>query len=158
MNKKLVRRLLTALAVVSLITLFPWGYTSLVVARARAEGEFDSAEAGMLAMINKRYSPDHTVKIWSARPDSHAGKNPYVWYVIAEVRASSRADGSALGRNGCDAPGSFFVQLKNGKWVHVPEGLFIIFVPSWLDTFGYAGKGQLTPTTDLINGPMRFCL
>ena len=128
-----------------------------MVANARAKGEYASAEEGMLAIINKGYPPDHTVKICSAGPDAHDGSNPYVWYVIAEVRASALADGSEMGRNGCDAPGTFFVQLKDGKWVHVPEGLFIIFVPSWLDTFGFAGEGQSTSTTDLIHGPMRFC-
>jgi len=157
MNKKTVRGLIIALVVLSMILLCPWGYTNLVVLNARSKGEYDSAEEGMLALMDKNYAPDHTVKIYSARPDAHDGSNPYVWYVIAEVRASSRADGSELGHNGCDAPGTFFVQLKDGKWVHVPEGLFIIFVPSWLDTFGLAGKGQTTPTTDLINGPMRFC-
>ena len=157
MNKRLVRGSLIALVLLSLILLFPWGYTNLVVANARAKGEYASAEEGMLAIINKGYPPDHTVKICSAGPDAHDGSNPYVWYVIAEVRASARADGSEMGRNGCDAPGTFFVQLKDGKWVHVPEGLFIIFVPSWLDTFGFAGEGQSTSTTDLIHGPMRFC-
>ena len=157
MNKKLIRRVVIALVAVSLILVIPWGCTNLVVANARAKGEYDSAEAGMLALMDKNYAPDHTVKIYSARPDSHDGSNPYIWYVIAEVRASSRADGSALGHNGCDAPGTFFVQLKDGKWVHIPEGLFIVFVPSWLERFGFAGEGQTTPTTDLINGPMRFC-
>ena len=157
MNKRLIRILFIALAVPVLMLVCVWGYTALTVASARAKGEFDSAEAGMLALADKNYASDHTVKIWSARPDSHAGKNPYVWYVIAEVRASSRADGSALGHNGCDAPGTFFVQLKDGKWVHIPEGLFIVFTPSLLDTFGFAGEGEITPTTDLINGPMRFC-
>ncbi len=157
MNRRLVLGLMIAMVVLSLILLFPWGYTSLVVANARANGEYESAEEGMLALMDESYAPDHIVKIYSAGPDAHDGSNPYVWYVIAEVRASARADGSEMGKNGCDAPGTFFVQLKNGKWVHVPEGLFIIFVPSWLDTFGFAGEGQSTPTTDLIRGPTRFC-
>jgi hypothetical protein len=157
MDKRHVRILVIALAVLSLIWLFPWGYTHLVVANARANGEYASAEEGMLALMDKSYAPDRIVQIYSAGPDAHDGSNPYVWYVIAEVRASARADGSELGHNGCDAPGTFFVQLKNRKWVHIPEGLFIVFVPSWLDRFGLAGEGQSTPTTDLIHGPMRFC-
>jgi hypothetical protein len=157
MNKRHIRALVIALAVLSLMALCPWGYTNLVVANARSKGEYDSAEAGMLALMDKNHAPDHTVKIYSARPDAHDGSNPYVWYVIAEVRASARADGSAMGRNGCDAPGTFFAQLKDGKWVHIPEGLFIILVPSWLDTFGLAGEGQSTPTTNLIHGPTQFC-
>jgi hypothetical protein len=157
MNKRLVSGAVIALALLTLMLLFAWKYTHVVIANARAQGEYASAEEGMLALMDESYSPDHTVKIYSAGPDAHDGRNPYVWYVIAEVRASSRADGSQLGHNGCDAPGTFFVQLKDGKWVHVPEGLFILFVPSWLDRFGFAGKGQSTPTTDLIEGPMRFC-
>jgi len=157
MNKRLVHRLVMALAVISLMALCSWGYTNLVVANARSKGEYASAEAGMLARIDKYYSSDHTEKLFYAGPDDRDGRNPYVWYVIAEVRATSRADGSQLGRNGCDNPGSFFVQLKDGKWVYVPEGLFIIFVPSWLDTFGLAGEGQPTPTTDLTQGSYRFC-
>lgn len=157
MKKRLILGSVIALAVLSLIFLFPRWYTNRVVANARANGEYASAEEGMLALMDEAYTPDHTVKIYSAGPDAHDGSNPYVWYVIAEVRASARADGSIMGHNGCDAPGTFFVQLKDGKWVHVPEGLFIIFVPSWLNTFGFAGEGQATPTTDLIHGPTRFC-
>lgn len=157
MNKRLVRGLVIALVLLILVLLFPRGYTYLVVANARADGEYASAEEAMLALIDKSYGSDRTVKIYSAGPDAHDGSNPYVWYVIAEVRASTRADGSELGHNGCDAPGTFFVQLKNGKWVHISEGPFMIFVPSWLDTFGFAGEGQSTPTTHLINGPTQFC-
>ena len=157
MNKRLVRRLLIALAVVSLMPLCAWGYTSLVVARARTEGEFDSAEAGMLVLMDHDYKPDRTVTIHYAGPNEDDRSMPYIWYVSVEVRASAHADGSELRHNGCDSGGAFFVQLKDEKWVHVPEGLFIIYVPSRLDTFGYAGKGQLTPKTDLIEGPMRFC-
>jgi hypothetical protein len=157
MNKRLIRGLVIALAVLSLMALCAWGYTNLVVANARSKGEYDSAEAGMLALMDKNYAPDHTVKIYAARPDAHDGSNPYVWYVIAEVRASARADGSELGHNGCDAPGTFFVQLKDGKWVHVPEGLLTVFAPSWFGIFGLAGEGQSTPTTDLIHGPTQFC-
>ena len=142
MDKNIIRKLVMALAILGLMVVCAWGFTSFTVASARAKGEYDSAEAGMLALIDKNYAPDHTVKIWSARPDSHDGSNPYVWYVIAEVRASSRTDGSELGHNGCDAPGTFFVQLKEGKWVHIPEGLFIVFTPSLLDTFGFAGEGE----------------
>lgn len=155
MNRRRVRRLVMALVVLSLILLFPWGCTNLVVMNARSNGEYASAEEGMLARIDKYYQPDHTEKIYYSGPNEQS--KPYVWYVIAEVRASARADGSELGRNGCDNPGTFFVQLKDGKWVHVPEGLFIVFVPSWLDMFGLAGEGQSTPTTDLIQGSYRFC-
>jgi hypothetical protein len=77
--------------------------------------------------------------------------------VIAEVRASARADGSQMGLNGCDNPGTFFLQLKDGKWVHVGEGFFTTFMLAWMETFDMAGEGQSTPTTDLLNGPTLFC-
>lgn len=125
--------------------------------RARAQGEYANPEQGLLAIMDKSYSPDHTVKIYSAGPDAHDGSKPYVWYVIAEVRASSRADGSALGRNGCDNPGVFFIQLKDGKWVHVPEGILTTFMLGWLEPMNLVGEGEVTPSTDLIRGPMQFC-
>ena len=56
------------------------------------------------------------VKILYAGTNSFDGSDPHIWYVIAEVRASARSDGSELGHNGCDAPGSFFLQLKDGSW------------------------------------------
>ena len=158
MNKRLIRGLVMTLAILSLMALCPWGYTNLVVANARSKGEYASAEAGMLALISKNYAPDHTVKIYSARPDAHDGSNPYVWYVIAEVRASSRADGSDMGKNGCDAPGSFFLQTKKG-WVHVSEGAFPIYVGKWMKVLDMAGEGQTTPSTDWAPGQSRrFCL
>ena len=53
MNKRVVRGVVIALAVLSLILLFPWGYTNLVVANAHAHGEYASAEEGMLALMDQ---------------------------------------------------------------------------------------------------------
>ena len=157
MNKRLVRGLVIALVLLILVLLFPRGYTYLVVANARADGEYASAEEAMLALIDKSYGSDRTVKIYSAGPDAHDGSNPYVWYVIAEVRATARADGSELGANGCDAPGSFFLQTKEG-WVHVSEGAFPTFMGFWMKLFGWAGEGQSTPSTDWgADKPSQFC-
>lgn len=75
----------------------------------------------MIARAEKYYTADRKVKILYAGTNSFDGTKPHVWYVIAEIRASARADGSELGHNGCDAPDSFFIQTKEG-WVHVPEG------------------------------------
>lgn len=155
---KYVRWSLTAAGIVVLYYAFSWLYTTQVVANARESGEYESAEAGMLALMDQYYPPDRSVEIFYAGPNDNNGRNPYVWYVIAEVHASARADGSEMGRNGCDNPGTFFLQLKDGNWVHVPEGFFTTFMTSWVKTFGLAGEGQSTPSTDrLRNNPTEFC-
>ena len=156
MNKYVRWSLIVAGIAVGLFAL-SWLYTKLVIANARADGEYASAEEGMMALMDKYYPPDREVKIFYAGPNENDGDNPYVWYVIAEVRASTRADGSQMGLNGCDNPGTFFLQLKDGKWVHVPEGLFTTFMTSLLDVFDMAGEGQFAPTIDLLNGPTLFC-
>jgi hypothetical protein len=159
MNKmnKYVRWALTAAGIIVLYIAFSWLYTNMVIRNARADGVYPSAEAGMLALMDKHYPPDHEVEIFYAGPNDNYGNNPYVWYVIAEVHASARADGSELGRNGCDNPGTFFLQLKDGSWVHVGEGFFTTFMTSWMKTFDLAGEGQSTPSTDLLHGPTQFC-
>ena len=152
------RKLSIGLGLLVVITLCPWAYTSSVLANARQEGVYPSAEAGMLALMDKYYPADHEVKIFYAGPDAHDGSKPYVWYVIAEVRASVRADGSAMGRSGCDNPGTFFLQTKDGNWVHVGEGFFTLFMTSWMKVFDMAGEGQSTPTTDILqHQPQQFC-
>ena len=156
MNKYVRWSLIVAGIAVGLFAL-SWLYTKLVIANARADGEYASAEEGMMALMDKYYPPDREVKIFYAGPNENDGGNPYVWYVIAEVRASARADGSQMGLNGCDNPGTFFLQLKDGNWVHVPEGMFTTFMTSLLDVFDMAGEGQSTPSTDLLNGPTLFC-
>lgn len=155
---KYVRWSLIAAGIIVLYFAFSWLYTNRVIAKARSEGEYVSAEAGMLALMDRHYPPDHEVEIFYAGPNDHYGNNPYIWYVIAEVHASVRADGSEMGRNGCDNPGTFFLQLKNGKWVHVGEGFFTTFMTFWLEVFDLAGEGQPTPSTDLLhNTPKQFC-
>lgn len=49
-----------------------------------------------------------------------------IWYVIAEIHASARADGSELGHNGCDAPGSYFLQTKDGS-IHTSNNTSPLF-------------------------------
>lgn len=134
-----------------------WLFITHELNQARAQGAYDNPEAGLQALMDRNYAPDHTVKIYSAGPNAHDGSMPYVWYVVAEVRASARADGSPLGRNGCDNPGMFFIQLKDGKWVRVPEGFFTTFMLGWLERFDLVGNGETKPSTDLIHGPARFC-
>ena len=111
----------------------------------------------MIARAEQNYTADRQVKILYAGTNSFDGTKPHVWYVIAEIRASARADDSALGHNSCDAPGSFFLQTKEG-WVHVPEGAFPGFMGFWMEMFGWAGEGQATPSTNWApDQPSRFC-
>lgn len=156
--KKAFRWGVTGLGIVLGVIVLSWIYTIIVINHALATyGAFPSAEAGMWALMDKYYMPDREVKIYYAGPNDNNGRNPYVWYVIAEVRASARADGSEMGQNGCDNPGTFFLQLKNGDWIHVPEGFYTTFMTSWMKTFGMAGKGVSMPSIDLLNGPTLFC-
>ena len=134
-----------------------WIYTAAQLNIARAKGVYSSPEQGMIARAEQNYTADRQVKILHAGTNSFDGTKPHVWYVIAEIRASARADGSALGHNGCDAPGSFFLQTKEG-WVYVPEGAFPGFMGFWMEMFGWAGEGQATPSTNWApDQPSRFC-
>ncbi|MEP7135914.1 MAG: hypothetical protein ABI904_13370 [Chloroflexota bacterium] len=144
---KLVRRSLIAVGILVAIVLFSWGYTSIQLSVARSRGVYDSPEQGMLALMDKYYTADKNVKMLYAGTNSFDGSNPHVWYVIAEVRAKARADGSELGSNGCEAPGSFFLQTKEG-WVHVKEQAFPTYMGFWMKVFRWAGEGKSKPSTN----------
>jgi len=144
---KYVRWLLTTLGATVIVVIVSWLYTTAQLASARSKGVYASPEDGMLALADKYYAPDKKVTILYAGPNSSNGRQPYIWYVIAEVRASARADGSEMGNNGCDAPGSYFLQTKQG-WVHVPEGAFPEIIGFWMKVFGMAGEGQAAPSTN----------
>jgi hypothetical protein len=155
---KIIRPVLIVILVCTGFVTFGWLYSSTQLAKAASAGVYDSAEQGMLALAEKHYTPDRQVKILKAGTNSFNGNDPFIWYVMAEVRASARSDGSALGHNGCDAPGSFFLQTRNGKWVHVPEGAFPTFMGMWMKLFGWAGEGQIEPSTDWApDQSIRFC-
>jgi hypothetical protein len=135
-----------------------WIYTAVQLNIARAKGVYSTPEAGMIAQAEKYYSADRQVRILYAGTNSFDGSKPFVWYVIAEIHASARADGSELGHNGCDAPGNFFLQTKDGNWVYVPEQAFPGVMGFWMDVFGWAGEGQATPSANWApNQPARFC-
>jgi hypothetical protein len=154
---KISRRLLILLGILAAIIPFAWIYTSVQLASARSKGLYSSPEQGMQAIIAKGYTADRKVKILYAGTNSFDGSQPHIWYVIAQVRASTRADGSALGKTGCDAPGLFFLQTKEG-WVFVPEGAFPGFIGFWMNAFGMAGPGQSTPSTNWApDQPAKFC-
>lgn len=154
---KVFRRLLILLGILVAIIPSAWIYTSVQLAIARSKGLYSSPEHGMRSIIDKGYTADRNVKILYAGTNSFDGSQPHIWYVIAEVRASARADGSALSSQGCDGPGSFFLQTRDG-WAHVPEGAFPGFIGFWMKIFGMAGPGQFTPSTDWApDQPAKFC-
>lgn len=148
---KLSRRVLTIVGILIAIVPVSWAYTSIQLSVARSKGVYETPEQAMTAIVDKAYAPDRTIKFLYAGPNSTDGSQPYVWYVIAEVHASARADGSELQTNGCDAPGSFFLQTKQG-WVAVPEEALPGFMGFWMKVFGMAGEGQSTPTTNWKSG------
>jgi hypothetical protein len=154
---KVIRWFLVTLVTIVMVSSCSWLFTKAQLARARANGLYDTPEQGMLAHAEKYYTADREVKILYAGTNSFDGTQPHIWYVIAEIRASAHADGSELGDNGCDAPGSFFLQTKDG-WVHVPEGAFPGFIGFWMNVFGWAGEGQPTPSTNWgPDSPDTFC-
>jgi hypothetical protein len=154
---KYVRWGLTGVGGLLLLVIVSWGYTQVQLARYSADGVYASPEEGMLALIDTYYPPEREVMMVYAGPNSPDGNRPYIWYVIAEVYASVRADGSAMGENGCDAPGSYFLQTKEG-WVHVPEQAFPELIGFWMDVFDLAGTGVSAPSTDWAPGKQgMFC-
>ncbi len=122
-------------------------YTTSQLALARSDGAYPSAEEGMRALIARGYRNVQDVEIHYAGPNSSDGSQPHVWYVMAEVWAQSRADGSPVGHGVrlSDNPGSFFLETKEG-WVHVPEGALPELVGFWMKVFGLAGQGSAVPS------------
>jgi len=155
---KYVRWFLIAVGACLIFIAFSWVYTSVQLNVARSKGVHASAEQGMLAIVDKYYPADRDLNILYAGTNSVDGSKPHIWYVIAEVHATARADGSPLGSNGCDAPGSYFLQSKDGNWVHVSEGAFPTFIGFWMDVFDKAGEGQPIASTDWgADQPSQFC-
>lgn len=154
---KTFRLPLFALGIVIVCAASSWVYSSTQLSIARSKGVYETPEQGMLALVDKDYASDRQVKILYAGTNSSDGSKPYIWYVIAEVHASARADGSNLSADGCDAPGSFFLQTKDG-WVYMPEGAFPGFIGFWMGLFDMAGPGQSEPsTTRSPDQPVHFC-
>lgn len=132
-------------------------YTSSKVAHALSTGVFPTAEEGMRQLLKESYTGITRINILYAGPNSPDGSQPHVWYVIAEIRAAMRADGSKMGKNECDAPGTFFIQTHEG-WFRVSEGAFPELLGHWMSDFGLAGPGQSTPSIDQIGpGQTKFC-
>jgi len=144
-------------AFIALILLSAWSYTSLQLAPARSQGVYPSAEEGMRQLLETGYIGITRLDILYAGPDSSTGRQPHVWYVMAEVRATRRAEGPQLGDHVCDVPGLFFIQTSGG-WVQMPEAAFPELVGLWMNVFGLAGPGQSTPSTNSPDlQPTRLC-
>jgi len=149
--------LVLVLSFLVILLCLAWIYTTSQISIARSSGVYPSAEQAMRSKLDKVYKGISRVDVLYAGPNSFDGSQSHIWYVIAEVRATSRADGSSLGHQGCDAPGSFFLQTKQG-WVHVPEGAFPEILGFLMNLFGIAGPGQSTPSIDWApSQPNRFC-
>jgi hypothetical protein len=127
------------IVLVGIIKLGGYCYATRMVARAHARGLYSTAEAAMRQLIAENFTDIQRVTIFYAGPNGSDGNDPHVWYVIAEVHAASRADGSDMGKHGCDAPGTFFLQTREG-WFHVPEGAFPRLLGKWMRKYGLAGS------------------
>jgi hypothetical protein len=144
----LFRILDLALAVAFIFIFAAWIYTTRQIAIASSRGVYPSAEEGMRSIINKNYKGISRFQILGAGPnDGSAMDKSHIWYVVAVVHASSYADGTSVGHEGCDAPGLFFLQTRAG-WVEVREGAFTEMIGYWMKVFGLAGLGQSVPSTD----------
>ena len=143
---------------VGMFLLSSWVYTTIQLRIARTEGVFASAEDGMRTLVARGYVQPDDVEIVYAGTNSFDGSSPHVWYVIACVWGGHRADGSSVGAHthGYDAPGSFFLNTKEG-WVHVSEGAFPIIVGFWMRVYGLAGPGSTQPTHDWGSSPLARC-
>lgn len=136
---------------------YSWAFTHSLVRQARAEGVYPTAVEAMEAFIEENYTGITSYKILSARPNEDDGKKPHVWYVIAEVHAAKYSDGSELRHNGCDAPGTFVMQIREG-WFLVHEGWYSFFLGQWLVDYGLAGPGQVEPAIGTFQDrPTRMC-
>jgi hypothetical protein len=134
-----------------------WGYANWQVRRAIAQGVYPTAEEAMHHLIAENYRDVRRAEILYAGPNELDGSSPHVWYVVAEVHAARYADGSEVGHNGCDAPGTFIFQTQRG-WFEAPEGLLTFFLGQWMEEYGLAGAGQATASIDTFQGhPAKMC-
>jgi hypothetical protein len=115
-------------------------YLHMVVTleKAKREGVYATPEEGMRARVTKSWISLESVEIQYAGPNARDGSNPHVWFVVAQVRAASRASGAAVSPRGYDSAGSFFVRVQDG-WVHIPEGQLPELVGHLMRLFHYAG-------------------
>lgn len=123
-------RLVWATAIIVLVATAIWFvprglrlYAGFQIEKAKQEGIFPTAEAGMRSLIAGTYDAIERVEIDQAGTNSFDGSDAHIWFVQARVYTPRRADGRSTGDRGYDNPGSFFIHISDG-WVHVPEGAF----------------------------------
>ena len=148
---------LVGVALFAAVKLIGWGYVHWQVRQGVARGVYPTAVEGMKAMLAENYRGITRLTISSAGPNAPDGSQPHVWYVIAEVRAATYADGTPVRHNGCDAPGSFFLQTQAG-WFWAPEGAFPGLLGKLMVEHGLAGPGQATADVPPPRGPFKYCL
>jgi len=146
-----IKALLTFIALIMLLSLV---YTFSLLPILRAKGVYPSAEAGMLALIDRGYVQPEQVEIIYAGTNSFDGSAPNVWYVIACVWGGTRSDGSPVGseRHVYDQPGVFFLAARDG-WFLAPEGVFPEILGFWMRVYSLAGPGSPMPTHDWGSAP-----
>ena len=152
----IIRSILIALLVLGAcagVILLSRAYTIMILSQGSRLGAFPTAEEGMRALAAKTFPEEEDIQILYAGPNARDGSFPFIWYVIAEVR-TPLTPGE---RVHCQAPGSFFLQTRQG-WVHVSEGAFPEIVGFWMRIFGLAGPGQREPAVNWVpDQPKRFC-
>jgi hypothetical protein len=159
-NQRQRATLFLIMALLALLTFgkaFSYFYTIYQVRQALASGVYPTPVEAVRHFIENNYIGIKSYEILSARPNEDNGKNPHVWYAIAEVHAENYADGTQVRHNGCDAPGVFVMQIKEG-WFLVGEGLFTGSFGRWLVDYSLAGEGQVQPAIDTFHGhSYRMC-
>jgi hypothetical protein len=148
-----------AVTVIVLLLAVAWTYTTVQLDLASAQGVYPSAEAAMLALIDRSYQQPEDVQIIYAGTNSFDGSDPHVWYAIACVWGGTRRDGSPVGsaRHDYDQPGIYFLATQDG-WVFVPEGALPEFIGYWMEVFGLAGAGSSTPSHNWGDNPDKGCI
>ncbi len=142
------------LAVAVQVILWSLIYTLVTVGYLRSKGVYPSAEAGMLASIERYYTNPEQVEIIYAGTNSFDGSDPNVWYVLACIWGGTRADGQPVGseRHAYDQPGTFYLATRDG-WIQAPESFFPTLLGFWMRVYGLAGPGSSTPSHDWGSGP-----
>ena len=107
-----------------------WLHMTVVLALAKHEGIYASAEEGMRARIAHTWQNIDRIEIEYAGPNEKDGRDPHVWFVVARVWLQ--------GQERYQYPGSYFLHVNEG-WVHVPEGRLPALVGAWMRLFHYTG-------------------
>jgi len=99
--------LVLVLSFLVILLCLAWIYTTSQISIARSSGVYPSAEQAMRSKLDKVYKGISRVDVLYAGPNSFDGSQPHIWYVIAEIRATSRADAPAWGTKDAMRPVRF---------------------------------------------------